>query len=387
MSRLLVSDVVRRHRLNPSSGAIVFSWDDGFASQWDLLRPLINERGQKHSFFPHTNSIDGSGRLTAAQIANLHAEGHEIGSHSHHHNSTGAIQGLDPEDRAFEYDHPKEVLEGIIGAPVTSWVYPTGSSSRSDLTDQELYGRYQRIMSSVSGRFQQFPGQTGFYVRRRLWNDSTHAHAMLAVRAAAEQGVVVHLAGHNPGGDPSLANLIELLDLVRDLGLRTLTPAEAYPAPALVNPIFDSDLDGWGTWTSDDAVTVEAAERDKDEALPGNNVLRIDAPSGESGYAFQNWPVTPGRKYVLSCRYRVDKQAGGDPALRVEFREARVGESVVGSETGDALTSSQWDRATLEFTAPEDAAFVRVDLRSAGMEGEVLYDHVHLGEARNGDFG
>lgn len=386
-----------RSGTTPSKASVVIMWDDGYREVWELLRPLLLARPhQKHAFAIFLDGIDGYRQsaptfMNAEQVATLAAEGHEICSHAATENPH--IKNLPVAERVYEYDESKARLEEITGQQITTWVYPNGRNSRSMLTDRELFLRYGRVMSNVDGVPYSIPGKTGHYVRRLLWNDGSHESVKAALRAAAETGMTVCLSGHKPGGDLSMSQIEEVLNLVDDLGIRTLLPREAYPSPAgrLVNPGFEDGMAGWNIITSG----TGAGEVVEDDAplpgLPGTKALRMWSPTTDAAdwaYAFQTVPVIPGETYTFAALVKGTKTGDGrNVALRVAPQTWEPGShtrSVLG--TTQAITDD-WQLIQMDFVPNPDELMVMVQLRLPPAHGgEVLYDRVSFAPKQFGVF-
>lgn len=64
---------------------LMLTFDDGGVSAIEEIAPRLEARGWRGHFFITTGRIGTPGFLSAAQIRELHARGHAIGSHSHTH--------------------------------------------------------------------------------------------------------------------------------------------------------------------------------------------------------------------------------------------------------------------------------------------------------------
>lgn len=389
---------IARSGTTPAKASVVVMWDDGYQEVWDNLRPLLLSRPhQKHAFAIFLDGIDGyrqptASFMTAAQVAQLAAEGHEICSHAVTENPH--IRDLPPVDRAFEYDESKRGLEEITGQPVTTWVYPNGNNSRSFLTDREMYLRYDRVMSNVGGVPQSIPGRTGHYVRRMLWNPGSHEQVKSTLKSAAESGFTVCISAHKPGGtvDLSMAQIEEVLDLIDYLGIRTLLPREAYPSQTsrLVNPGFEDGVSGWHTVLSGSGA-AEVVAATPEPGMPGEKSLRLHSTSSEAAdwaYAIQSVPVVPGETYIFAAAYRGTKTgAGGDVALRIS---GHTWDPAVTTRqpTGDTQpVTDGWQIIQMEFTPTSEEMYVGLQLRLPPAHGgEVFYDRVSFAPKQFGVF-
>ena len=102
---------LRRVGVPQMHGAIAFTWDDGPEVQYEIAKAAA-ARGQRHTFNVITGIIGDAGCLTGAQIAHMHAMGHEIASHGVTHED---ITAMTTTERATHFDDSKTALEAILG--------------------------------------------------------------------------------------------------------------------------------------------------------------------------------------------------------------------------------------------------------------------------------
>jgi peptidoglycan/xylan/chitin deacetylase (PgdA/CDA1 family) len=108
----------------PDPGSWSLTFDDGGVSAFDLIAPLLEERGWRGHFFITTSRIGEPGFLNPSQIRSLHERGHRIGSHSHTHPER--ISALTPPDIALEWSASLRRLSEIVGEKVFLASVPGG---------------------------------------------------------------------------------------------------------------------------------------------------------------------------------------------------------------------------------------------------------------------
>jgi peptidoglycan/xylan/chitin deacetylase (PgdA/CDA1 family) len=135
---------------------IILSFDDGGASAYTTIAPMLEEHGIRGVFFVVTDRIGAPGFLTKEQILHLHQQGHVIGSHSHTHPMRFASMGS---HRILqEWSTSREILEKITGAPVLTASVPGGfySAEVARLAEQAgyqiLYNSEPRETSHYMGK-------------------------------------------------------------------------------------------------------------------------------------------------------------------------------------------------------------------------------------------
>lgn len=110
---------------------LAVSFDDGMSSVYTAAAPILREFAVPYAFFPVTGWADGERPdladkvMSWAQMAELVAEGAEIGSHSVTHPDFGK---LPPEQAAEEIFTSRRTMEARLGAPPESFAIPFGQS-------------------------------------------------------------------------------------------------------------------------------------------------------------------------------------------------------------------------------------------------------------------
>lgn len=381
-------------RVSSSLGVVVVTMDDAYIAM-DTLRQMMDDRGQ-HGTFCITPGLMGIGKVTEAQILTMVANGHEIAAHSQTHPN---FTTLTPAQIATELSQPKDYLENLIGEPVTTFAYPFGTSSggRNATTDPYTYPLYERVLDTANlattfayPRFTPPPG----LIPRTAWNNDTHPALLEMVRNASKTPVIVPIFCHNFDTDlnPTTAQATELLDLCASLGVPVVTAKEAFGSfHSLANASFDTGtIVPWRPFTSGGG-TYSVETVTPPDGMVGTHAVRLSAGPSYYAYVRQLQPVTPGRTYVLSCRARVVSGTiaqANDAFARVEgYTIGAVGlpDTVV---TPAPLTSA-WQKLSIEYTAPQDAAFAYVDLvaNDIAVATTVDFTHVWFGPKSLGDLG
>lgn len=103
--------------------------DDGGVSYYTMLADRIEARGWRGHCFVSTDVIGARGFLDAAQIRELDARGHVIGSHTASHPSRFSACGVDR--MREEWTRSRQVLEDLLGHEVTVASVPGGYYSKT----------------------------------------------------------------------------------------------------------------------------------------------------------------------------------------------------------------------------------------------------------------
>jgi peptidoglycan/xylan/chitin deacetylase (PgdA/CDA1 family) len=399
--------VAQRTSALSAQGAVTISWDDGYERIMRNLYPMLRDEfpNQRHTFGIVSSFLGTTNFVTAADVRTLHAAGHEIASHSHTHPT---LTSATVAQRVTEYDQSKTDLEALIGAPVDTFIIPIGNNGRSATTDQEVYGRYARLVNagvSWGGSMVPLDARRGLFLipRPPVWDSSTHQTVLALIRQAATMPVVLNLYAHRPGDGPTggssgggvadmtLAELREGLRLIEDLGLPVVNLRDAYPGqPILANPGAESGTGGWLPVISGIGKTFGVVADTPVTGLPGTKSFHLTSTDvGGFVYAYQDVPVRPGETYVFSGRCRkVNTTTAGTATIRAQFRD-QFGTGVGGvTSASNGTADGTWGRVeTAALTAPATAAVLRVDMALISHVGEMYVDHLCLTQQAHGSFG
>lgn len=127
---------------------VMICFDDGWAGIYDH-KDFFIQQNIKPTIFIAVDLIDKDGYLTKEQIKELQQTGFRFEGHTWSHKS---LTGFNDEELEHELRESKEVLEKLLGSPITAICYPQGRFSMHvhDLCKQ--YG-YERQFSSLHGGY------------------------------------------------------------------------------------------------------------------------------------------------------------------------------------------------------------------------------------------
>lgn len=107
---------------------VFLTFDDGEESAYTIVADLLEANGWRGHFYLVTDLIGRSGYLKPAQIRELHARGHAIGSHTCSH--PVPMSHCSWEQMVKEWGESTKALSDIIGQPVRTASVPGGYFSR-----------------------------------------------------------------------------------------------------------------------------------------------------------------------------------------------------------------------------------------------------------------
>ena len=108
---------------------VFFTFDDGGASFYTTIAPILEKYGFRGCFFIASKYINTPKFLRREQIKDLDKRGHIIASHSHTHPENIALLGYN--DIVAEWKESCDILSAIVGHKVTTASIPNGDSSNS----------------------------------------------------------------------------------------------------------------------------------------------------------------------------------------------------------------------------------------------------------------
>ena len=102
---------------------VVLTFDDGYASHFDIVAPLLLRYRFTGTFFVTVDLIGRKGHLTWEQLRKLVFLGMEIGSHAM---SDAPLTSHTPEALKVEVTRSRQILEERLGVPIRAIAAPRG---------------------------------------------------------------------------------------------------------------------------------------------------------------------------------------------------------------------------------------------------------------------
>ncbi|MCU0388551.1 MAG: polysaccharide deacetylase family protein [Chitinophagaceae bacterium] len=127
---------------------VVITFDDNTLSQFTHALPVLNKYGYKAVFFVMTVAIGKPGYMSAAQLKQLHTEGHTIGCHTWDHPD---LRKLPADQWAKQLDAPLKTLSNITGKPVVDFAYPFGAWNENVILALKQRGIHMAFILSTAG--------------------------------------------------------------------------------------------------------------------------------------------------------------------------------------------------------------------------------------------
>ena len=126
---------------------IVLSFDDGYASMYHFVYPLLKEHNMKATFYVFPDKFGTYNSLLPEQIKKMSDGGMEFGSHSMSHPDLSVISFRQLQ---YEIDESKKILEDITEKKITSFCYPAGRYNQEVIEQLRMSG-YQSAVTTKYG--------------------------------------------------------------------------------------------------------------------------------------------------------------------------------------------------------------------------------------------
>lgn len=117
---------IERDGIQP--GDVLLSFDDGAASDAEIVLPILEKYGYRADFFVTTSWIGLDGFMSPLQLKQLAAAGMGVGSHGVTHRF---LNDLPADEVRMELEDSRQKLETILDEPICSISFPGGRSPKS----------------------------------------------------------------------------------------------------------------------------------------------------------------------------------------------------------------------------------------------------------------
>jgi len=129
---------------------ISLAFDDGWESYYKNGVPLLNKYGFTSTDYIISGYLGDAGYITKAQVKQLYAMGHEIGSHTVDHPD---LTSLSAKKLNTELKNSQATLQTAIGAPVTDFASPYGAYNQTVLNDiQRYYASHRSVETGFNAK-------------------------------------------------------------------------------------------------------------------------------------------------------------------------------------------------------------------------------------------
>lgn len=105
----------------------LLTFDDGYASDYEIVFPRLQSRGQQACFFLITDRIGQPGYLNWGQVREMRRHGMVFGSHGMGHRDMTAMS---PEEARREFSASRACIEEKLGEAIRAFSFPFGFYNR-----------------------------------------------------------------------------------------------------------------------------------------------------------------------------------------------------------------------------------------------------------------
>ncbi|MDQ1286773.1 MAG: hypothetical protein QG622_338 [Actinomycetota bacterium] len=210
----------------PTSGFASITFDDGKTNQFENARPVLQAAGVKATFYIISDALGwGASSMSASQVRELAADGHEIGNHTKSHANLKSASGTQAET---ELSGAQEAIRSATGITPTTCAYPFGQSSEAA---RSVAARQLRACRGTGGGTNPTSGFSRYDLKTFYVTTST---STAAVRDAADKakasGSWVVFVYHGVGqvsstDDVTTQSFIDQVNAIRGTGIPIRTVA------------------------------------------------------------------------------------------------------------------------------------------------------------------
>jgi peptidoglycan/xylan/chitin deacetylase (PgdA/CDA1 family) len=129
---------------------VALTFDDGYMDAYVAVLPLLRQRGMVGTFYIVGGFVGQPGYMGTDELRALHAAGMELGAHSMRHLD---LTTLGRDEALREIVGSKDVVEAVIGAPITSFCYPAGRFGTEVRALVEQAGFIGAVTTAATGDF------------------------------------------------------------------------------------------------------------------------------------------------------------------------------------------------------------------------------------------
>lgn len=309
---------------HPNGGAVALSFDGSPDNFYEAAQILV-EYGAHATFFIQGDKVGAAGYLTASQLAEMEAMGHEIGSHSWTH---GDMSQMTEPQLVGEFE---QTLNMLISAGVKrpwGFAWPGGLYSELGEAVARRYHTYARRTPAVgtgpyssvhSGNTHMFaPSGTHYVDNPSAIFQAEFESKLLAVR---NRGFVIMPYMHNlkdnlGGGDLNTGKAIlrAFCDHCRGIGLPIVPLFNVLQPYNLAAHVVDWNMSSMDYWTMTGQTDLYAVTIDNTQSFHATNgtSMKISPIAAEDLSSITVFPtsmrnifVEPGQKLIISARVNI----------------------------------------------------------------------------------
>jgi peptidoglycan/xylan/chitin deacetylase (PgdA/CDA1 family) len=182
-----------------SKERITFSFDDGFKLDLRVVE-LLKKYGLKAVFYIIVDRVGQGEYLSWQDVKDIDEQGFEIGSHTMSH--PGDLKDLFDDQLHYEIKNSKDLLESVLGHPVTKFCYPRGRWDERVLAMVQESGYLEARITGKPGITEVtnpllIPGTVHIFQRQEYKGEKVLDFAQKTIDRVREEGGRCEIWGHS----------------------------------------------------------------------------------------------------------------------------------------------------------------------------------------------
>ena len=359
---------------------VSLTFDDANQSQYDFVRPILANGGQKGVLYVPTALVGTEEYMTWPEVEALHESGWEIGAH-------GATHAELPEvSNRTEANEISKSAEDLLGRGLAAVTFATPFGAYDNDTLAAIAKRFAAHRSFHSQGYNRWPYNRYLLSVRYVTTQTSVAEVTQWVEEAMSNNFWLILVFHEilPAVDPDdtyswrTDQLEEFIQHLNDRGITAKTVAEVV-APVqnlLPNGSFESGLANG--WTADNPKTVQLNTAGQGSYPFPKNSIRMNGSAKASHLFSPKVGVTPGTQYALRGYLDSRKLNRGEVGFYMDEYDA-AGNWISGQWLGGVTAKNVIDESYRYQPTSEDVAMARMQAYiTAGARGSVYLDTIEF---------
>jgi peptidoglycan/xylan/chitin deacetylase (PgdA/CDA1 family) len=373
---------------------VTISIDDGHASQFDLARPALKQRGLKATYYLISRPIQESwtGYLSLAQARTLAAEGNEIGDHTVSHPRLTQVTAAQLDQ---ELANSKSWLQSNLGlANIAPFASPYGDFNDAVLARVKAYFGSHRtqIAGSVFNDDDRYRLR-GVYVRNTTtvgqikgWIDQTIAEGSWLILTFHEftSGATTRETQY------TAANFAAVLDYIKSRGVAVVKVADGVaqmgtaqdtdPKRWIFGDSFGNDIEDW-SWAKINFQQTAVVH-------DGRGAISFE-PDAWGGLAFHSYAaIDPAAWPTLEFWVHGGAAGGQQINLALYDGNALRNSTAVDRVLGHAIRANTWEKVSVQFAqlgiTSGNVSDIHLEDTTGGNQGTLYVDSIVLRKAVGG---
>ncbi len=361
------------------SGIVTMTFDDGNASQYEIVVPMLEAGHQKAVFYINSGLVGTETYMTWDQVMSLHASGFEIGAHTAHHIELPTVNQATV-NAEVNGDYVNFVAHGITP---TDFAAPFGAYDNNTLA--VVAKRYNSHRGFANQGLNIWPYNKYILYVRYVTNQTSLAQVKAWVEEAITGDAWLVLVFHEilPIVDPTddyswetttFQNFINYLN-AQGIQAKTIEEVLAGFTNLATNVSFE---DGFTGWTTDNPTSVTLNSANNGSYPSPKNSIKMTGGALPGHLFGAKIPVSAGTIYGLRAYTDSRALTAGEVGFYIDEYDG-AGNWISGKWLGGFTNQNVVDKSYVytPTSALVETAAIQVYM-TAGSQGSVYIDNVEL---------